>query len=59
MEKALDLLALDAVVCLVGVGEDEMPLLPLGGMMASPPVLEAPISTIGITLEGVIEDGIF
>ena len=59
MEKALDLLALAAVVCLVGVGEDEMPLLPLDGMMDSPPVSETPTSMIGITLEGGIDDGIF
>ena len=39
VEKALDLFALDAVVSLVGVEEDEMPLLPLDGIMASPPVL--------------------
>ena len=59
MEEALALLALDAVVCLMGVVEDDWALLPLNGMMASPTVLEAPTSTIGITLEGVIEDGIF
>ena len=55
----MDLLALDAVVCLVGVEEDKMPLLPLDGMMAFPPVSEAPTSMIGITLEGGIDDGIF
>jgi hypothetical protein len=43
----------------MGVVEDDRPLLPLDGMMASPTVLEAPTSMIGITLEGVIEDGIF
>ena len=58
MEKVLALLALDAVVCIMGLVEDDRPLLPLDGMMASPPVLEAPTSTIGITLEGVIGDGI-
>jgi len=59
VEKASDLLALDAVVCLVGVGEDEMHLLPLDGMMAFPPVSEAPTSMIGITLGGGIDEGIF
>ena len=48
-------MALDAVECLVGVGDDEMPL----GMMAFPAVSEAPTSMIGITLEGGIDDGIF
>ena len=55
----MSLLALDGVVCLMGLVEDGLALLPLDEMMASPTVLEAPTSTIGITLEGVIEDGIF